>query len=215
MNYRNDILENKAFSFFKQLMYNIALGICIILVAVLILTFGFKFKLSKVESDSEAPNFYRGDMVVTKAQKEYKVGDIIQFLSYDDKGRATSVTHRLIGIVNDGGTDYYICHGDNVQPANPEKTTDTVPWREDADYIKSLIDQGKSITEIKSLARNLQTPKYANIEGKVLASARHYGTYVEFIKTHYMLFITLLLGIWCVSYTVQNEIEYKRMWRVM
>ncbi len=45
MNYNDQILENKSFNFFKQLMYNLALSICIMLVGVLILVYGFKFAL--------------------------------------------------------------------------------------------------------------------------------------------------------------------------
>ena len=57
MHYNDQILENKPFNFFKQLMYNIALAICIMLVGVLILVYGFKFRLYEVLSDSQYPYF--------------------------------------------------------------------------------------------------------------------------------------------------------------
>ena len=80
MNYNDQILENKTFNFFKQLMYNIALALCIMLVGVLIMVYGFKIRLYEVLSDSQYPVFKKGDMVVVVPQKEYKVGDIISYL---------------------------------------------------------------------------------------------------------------------------------------
>ena len=67
MNYSDQILENKAFNFFKQLTYNIALALCIMLVGVLVMVYGFGFKLYEVLSPSQAPYFTTGDMVIVKA----------------------------------------------------------------------------------------------------------------------------------------------------
>ena len=49
MNYKDDILENKAFNLFKQLIYNLALAICIMLVGVLVCTYGFNYELYVVQ----------------------------------------------------------------------------------------------------------------------------------------------------------------------
>ena len=210
MNYNDQILENKAFNFFKQVMYNIALAICIVLVGVLIMVYGFKIRLYEVLSDSQAPQFVKGDMVLVKAQNEYKVGDIIKF---DNNG--FPVTHRLIAIANRGGVDYYICHGDNVQSADPNNGAETAAWQHDAAYVQSLIDDNKTIEEIGTTAQNLQIVKLNQIEGTVITHFNNYGTYIQFIKTHYMLLIALVAGIWCISSTVQNEIDIKRCRRLV
>lgn len=208
MNYNDQILENKAFNFFKQLMYNIALAICIMLVGVLIMVYGFKIRLYEVLSDSQAPYFVKGDMVVVKPQKEYKVGDIVKF------DTSISVTHRLIAIVEDGGTDYYICHGDNVQSVDKTKGTDTANWKDDSAYIQAMIDEGKNLDYIKANTQNVQIVTLNQIEGTVITHIDNYGTYFQFIKDHSMLLIALVAGIWCISSTVQNEIDIKRCRRL-
>lgn len=209
MNYNDQILENKPFNFFKQLVYNLALAICIMLVGVLIMVYGFKFRLYEVLSDSQAPEFVKGDMVIVKGQDEYKVGDIIKF------DTSIAVTHRLIGIKTENNVDYYICHGDNVQSVNPANGADTAKWTEDRDYIEGLINQGLSIEDIKKSSQNIQVVKKSQIEGTVVAHIDNYGTYVKFIKEHYMLVIALVAGIWCISSTVQNEIDIKKARRLI
>ena len=209
MNYNDQILENKPFNFFKQLMYNIALSACIMLIGVLIMVYGFKFRLYEVLSDSQMPYFGKDDMVVVKAQKEYKVGDIIKF------DTTIPVTHRLIAIKTENNVDYYICHGDNVQSANPNNGAENAPWREDAQYIQSLIDDNKTLSEIKSSSQNIQVVTLNQIEGEVVSHLNNYGTYFQFIKTHYMLIIALVAGIWCISSTVQNEIDMRKSRRLM
>jgi len=207
MNYNDQILENKPFNFFKQLMYNIAVAICIMLVGVLIMVYGFKFRLYEVLSDSQAPYFVKGDMVVVKAQKEYKVGDIIKF-----NQEGLPVTHRLIAIMDD---TYYICHGDNVQSANPANGTDTAPWIEDAEYVQGLIDSNVTLENLKRSTQNIQITTLKQIEGTVVSHIDNYGTYFKFIKSHYMLLIALIAGIWCISNTVQNEIDIKKNRRLI
>ena len=209
MNYNDQILENRPFNFFKQLMYNIALSICIMLVGVLIMVYGFKFRLYEVLSNSQMPYFGTGDMVVVKPQEKYVVGDIIKF------DTSIPVTHRLIAIVSEGGTDYYICHGDNVQSANPASETYTAHWQEDADYVQGLIDEGKTKEEIKNLALNVQIVTYNQIGGKVVGHIDNYGTYFQFIQSHWGLLVALVGAVWCISSTVQNEIDIRKSRRLM
>ena len=209
MNYNDQILENKTFNFFKQLMYNIALALCVMLAGILIMVYGFKIGLYEVLSDSQAPVFKTGDMVVVKPQKEYQVGDIIKF------DTELSVTHRLIGIKTENNIDYYICHGDNVQSVNPNNGADTALWTEDVEYIKGLINENKTLQEIKSASQNIQVVTKSQIEGKVVAHMNNYGSYVRFIKEHYMLLIALVAGVWCISNTVQNEIDIKKCRRLV
>ena len=79
MNYANPIMENKILNTTKEIVYNISLAICIILFGVLIMVYGFKYQLYEILSDSEAPYFVTGDLIVVKEKPEYEVGDIIQF----------------------------------------------------------------------------------------------------------------------------------------
>ena len=209
MKYNDEILENKAFNFFKQTMYNLALVICIMLAGALIAVYGFGFRLYEVLSDSQAPEFVKGDMVIVKEQKEYKVGDIIKF------DTTLPVTHRLIAIYEEAdGTKQYICHGDNVQSANPAND-DIAPWKEDSKYVQGLIDAGNDVAYIKQNTNNLQFVKINQVEGKVVNHIKNYGTYFNFIKGHYMLLVALIAGIWCFSSTIQNEIDMKKCRRLM
>lgn len=210
MNYNDQILENKPFNFFKQLMYNIALSICIMLVGVLIMVYGFKFRLYEIKSDSQKPEFVTGDMVVVKAQDSYEVGDIVKF---DQNG--LPVTHRLIAIFNEGGKDYYICHGDNVQNADGSYTEES-GWVDDKDYVYGLWEDGMTVSQIKNkCGATIQVVALSQIEGTVVAHIDNYGSYFQFIKSHYMLLIALVAGIWCISSTVQNEIDMKKCRRLL
>ena len=213
MNYNDQILENKTFNFFKQLMYNIALAICIMIVGVLILVYGFKYKLYDVESNSQAPYYVEGDMVIVKAQDEYKVGDIIKFDESSTKTFPT--THRLIAILKDSkGETRYICHGDNVQ--NLDRSDADGKWEDDAEFIQALVDEGKSFNEILTAHNQLiQAPTLSQVEGKVVNHIDNYGDYLEFIKEHPMLLIALVAGVWCVSSTIQIEMDIKKARRLI
>lgn len=212
MNYNDEILENKPFNFFKQLTYNIALAICIMLVGVLILVHGFKFGLYEVLTGSEEPYLPTGCMVVVKAQDEYKVGDLIKF---DTSGKGSLPTvHRLVAII-DG---HYICHGDNTQNVDgsyPESIEDS-GWEDDAAFIQDLLENGATYETMISneLIKNVQTVDLNEIEGKVVAHIDNYGTYFKFIQDHSMLIIALVAGIWCFSNVIQNEIDMKKCRRL-
>lgn len=206
MNYSDQILENKAFNFFKQLMYNLALSICIMLVGVLILVYGFKFRLYEVLSWSQEPYFTKGDMVIVKPQDTYKEGDIIKF----NHGK-TPTTHRLVLIHEEAGKTYYICHGDNVEMFNSSKKKQD-SWEEQRDAVVSYLDE-HSISDLNSIL--IQVIQLKDIEGKVINHIDNWGTYFAFIKEHWMLFIAIIGGIWCVSTVVQNEIDYKKSVRLL
>ncbi len=208
MNYNDSILENKTFSFVKQLIYNIALSVCILLLIALVLVYGFKFQLYTVLSNSEYPYFAKGDMIVVKEQKEYKIGDIIQF----DYNIADPVAHRLIAIKTDTktNTDYYICHGDNVGSANPN-VKGTVHWKEDAEYLKNFTYE--QIVSSDSEVVNIQCVPENKIMGKALCKFKNFGDYFNMIKENKYVVITLIIGIWTVFSTIQNEIEMNKLKR--
>lgn len=213
MNYSDKILEHKEFNFFKQLMYNLALAICIMLVLALVAVYGFKFRLYEVLSDSQAPSFKTGDIVVVKAQPSYEVGDIIKF----NLETGMPVTHRLIGIYTDtDGTKYYFCHGDNNQSCQPSREDENgVPWIEERDYVHKVFEESSSFAEVKQKVVNTQIIKENQIEGLVVSHISNYGTYVQWIKDYYMLLVAIVLGIWTITQTIQNEIDMKRCRRLM
>ena len=208
MNYSDQILENKAFNLFKQLMYNLAVAICIMLLGVLVLVYGFKFKLYNVESDSQAPFYVKGDMVVVKAQESYEVGEILKF---DHNGLPT--THRLIYVMQENGKTYYVFHGDAVNDLDGSEVD--YKWEDDSAYVKNLVENKNYTISQLSKDATIQCHTFDKIEGKVVAWAKNYGAYFTFIKEHYMLFIALVAGIWCISSLVQNELEMKRSLRLL
>ena len=212
MNYNDQILEAKTFNFFKQLMYNIALSVCIILLGALIAVYGFKYQLYEVLSNSQYPYFKKGDMVVVKAQDEYNVGDIIKF---DQSG--APVSHRLVGIFTEktSGKTYYVCHGDNNGASNPALGKKIISWEEEVAYISSLINEDTTVKSLDSKAHDLQFVQYDQISGKVVTKLNNYGTYIKTIKNHAGLFITIIAGIWCFSTVIQNELDMKRARRLM
>ena len=191
MDYTDEILENKEFNFFKTLMYNIVLAICIILVVCLVLVYGFNFKPYEVLSDSMAPVFTAGDMIVVRPQDEYHEGDILKF---DNNG--LPVTHRLLEIREVNGTTYYLCHGDNVSDLTSEETK-AMSWEDVVDDV------------------TVQRVTLDNIEGKVITSFNNWGTYFNFIGDHKLLIIAIIVSIWCVSATIQNELEMRKNRRLM
>ena len=223
MNYNDSILENKGFNFFKQLIYNIAVAICIVLMFALILVWGFKFQLYKVLSDSEAPYFTEGDMIVVRKQDDYKVGDIIKFTYLDDS--PLNVTHRLVGIKQHNGKTYYIAHGDAVGTSNPFNASEgAVHWKKEVEFIENLtFEQVQGNKEIPSPSGNssatirrsqIQIVEKSAIDGKVLCWFANYGNYFEFIKEHKYLLIAMVVSVWCISGVIQNELELKKSRRL-
>lgn len=62
---------------------------------------------------------------------------------------------------------------------------------------------------------SIQRVTLPKIEGKVVASFDNWGSYFNFIGDHKLLIIAIIVSIWCVSATVQNEIEFKRDRRIL
>ena len=206
MNYNDEILENKTFNIFKQVLFDIVLAICIMLAIALVLVYGFKYKPYEVLSDSMYPVFKTGDMVVVKAQDDYEVGDIVTY-SFSS---GTLATHRIVSIKEHNGTTYYFTHGDNVQSPNPEDGSDPVEWKKVAEYI-----DGRTYEQVVAEDNaGIDVLTFSDIEGKVVTSIANYGTYVNFIAEHKLLFIAMIIAIWCICATVQNEIDMRRTRRI-
>ncbi len=195
MNYYDGILENKAFKFVKQLLYNIAVSICIILAFCLLFVYGFKFKPYNVLTGSMEPAIGVDDLVIVHSSKEYKVGDVLKFDQTGDNKLPT--VHRLIGIKE----GYYICHGDNTNYSYSVNKD----WHEEADAIKDM-----SYEELRAGSNNYQYVTANQIEGKVVGTLTNYGKYIDFIGKHKVLFITMIVGLWCITMVFQNEIEMSK-----
>ena len=206
MNYNDEILENKPFNIFKQVLFDIVLAICIMLAIALVLVYGFKYKPYEVLSDSMYPVFKTGDMVVVKAQDNYQIGDIVTYRL----GTTTLATHRIIAIKESNGTTYYITHGDNVESPNIENGSTPVDWDLDAEFLED-----KTYEDIlTNNYPNIDILEFSDIEGRVVTSIANYGTYVNFIAEHKLLFIVMIIAVWCICATVQNEIDMKRTRRI-
>jgi len=109
-----------------------------------------------------------GDIVTYKETNDYVAGDILSLNVYygtDFK--------RLLGVIEEYGVTYYICRGDNwldaVNPENPSQAS----WQEDAEYVQGLINEGKTLNEIKSLTRNCQFVPEEEVLGEVIAVNKH------------------------------------------
>lgn len=213
MNYSDSILENKAFNLFKQGLYYIVLSIVIILAGCLVLVYGFHFRPYNVLSDSMYPIYRAGDLVVVQPKDNYVVGDILKF---DQDGLA--VTHRCIAIFNYNSTTYYVCHGDNVQ--NVDGSVADQKWEDDVAYINENVDlDNVTSTDLFTIdgekVDNVQVVPESKIEGIVVTSFSQWGTYSSFIQEHNFLIIAIVVSIWCVVETIQNELDMKRSLRLL
>lgn len=225
MNYSDKILENKVFNLTKQLIFNIAVALCIILGVCLILVYGFGFTPYCVLTGSMSPDIQAGAMVVVKSQKEYKVGDVLTFKN--EGSPLDKVTHRLVAIATDAdGVTWYIAHGDATQSANINNGSNIASWEDDVAYLETLTNEElltgdkfsgakfeNASTEVK--VQNVQYILKSKIEGKVVTSINSWGTYVNEIANHKLLLIGMIIGIWCVTETVQNEVDMKRALRLL
>lgn len=217
MNYSYKILDNKIFNVIKELIKNVAIALCIVLAGCLILVYVFGFRPYKVLTPSMTPVLGVNDMVIVKSQKEYKVGDI---LTFSQSGAFDKVTHRLVAIAEDNqGVKWFICHGDATQSVNPENGSNTANWRDDVAYLETLTNEdlltANDNDSTNNKLQNVQYVKASQIEGKVVNSLDNWGLYINEIANHKLLLIGMIIAIWCVTETVQNEIDMKRALRLL
>lgn len=204
----------KVFNMVKQILFNIALTVCIFLGGILLIVWCGGFRLYEVSSTSQRPLFTTGDIVVVNAKTEYKVGDIIVF---KDGKTALPITHRIIGIYynTNGSIKAYICHGDNVESVNPNDDENLIiSWREDSKYIQNLINDGKTLAEIAGEVNDIQTASPKQVRGVVVTHIDDMGTVFAFIKKHYLFVICLILGVYIISDFIETNIivnQAKRM----
>lgn len=204
MKYDSSTNKNKIYDFTIELINHFVLALCILLIGCLVMVFVFGFKPYIVLSPSEAPHFYKDDIVIVKAQKEYKLGDILAF----NEGNKV-VSHRLVKIFEDAnGNLTYVCHGDAVQSSDGSDAK-----RDSGEYeISVLKDKDLNYCENNS---ELQVVKEKDAIGTVVATISRWGAYVNVIADHKLLFVTLVLAFWCLYTIMQNEVDIKqgsRLW---
>lgn len=95
--FREKLLKVKEYDWCKRLVYNLAWALFGALVIIILLVNIMSLRLDEVLTNSMYPVFSDRDVVVVMKQKEYKVGDIIEF-----KEGNRNTTHRLVEITEDG-----------------------------------------------------------------------------------------------------------------
>lgn len=105
-----------------------ASSILVVAIAILIVVSLYpvtgNYKIFVVQSGSMEPSIKTGGVVVSKPQDKYGIGDVITFKT--SGGKLESVTHRIVGIENEGGKESFATKGDanNSEDKNrvaPEK----------------------------------------------------------------------------------------------
>ena len=216
MNYNDQILENKPFNFTKQLIFNIALSICIMLAIWLVVGYTCGYGNYNVLSRSEQPYLMKGDLAIIQKTNKFEVGDLLHFKMIEKIPGIIGDTavHRLIRIVEYNGETYYICHGDNdtYEVEGSYHKPNSGGYQDDIDYINTL-----SVQEIwnRSDLNNIQRVHHKDALGKVVMSVSGLGDYFSFVEDNTALFITMVIGVWCVSSVIQTTIDInktRRLW---
>lgn len=88
----------------KELVYNLSLALFVALIIIVALVNILNIRLDQVLSDSMYPAFNQKDIIVVMKQKDYEVGDVIEFRQGDK-----NVAHRLVDITSEG---IYVAKGD-------------------------------------------------------------------------------------------------------
>ena len=88
-----------------------------------------------------------GDTVTVKPQSVYSKEEVIRF-NY----QGMMYVSRIVGIFEENGVKYFVCHGDGDKSINPANAIYDYEYADDVAYIKSLIDAGKTKAEIEKLS---------------------------------------------------------------
>ncbi len=120
-----NILDNRIFHVVMNVVSSVVLVFSIAICAMVVISTksttgvanlgGYSFL--SVKSDSMEDVFYEGDLIVVRRYDkthQYKVDDIISFITYDSVGNKLINTHRIVEIKNKNGYISYITKGDNV-----------------------------------------------------------------------------------------------------
>jgi len=128
-----------------------------ILVVLLLVGFSVAFtmlpiknniKLLTVMSGSMEPTIGVGSVVVVRPSQEYKVGDVITYISHGAKDSNDTTTHRIYEIKQQDGVKTYITKGDfnetpDMRPVDKEKISGKVVLK--VPYIGYLLGYIKTL----------------------------------------------------------------------
>ena len=100
----------------------------------------FGFATAAVATGSMAPAIDAGDLIVTRAQKSYAVGDIVTYLAPD----GTSTTHRIVAVSG----ETYTMQGDANNAPDPSVSADAIVGK----VVCALPGLGAAVTFLQSPA---------------------------------------------------------------
>ncbi len=185
---------SKIFGFIKKLALNLAIALCIILFVALLLIYGFGFKPYSVQSASMSPAFNKGDLIIVKKAKTYKVGDVLQF-NYS----GLNISHRLLKVLNRNGKIIFVCHGDAL--GHLDGSLSAQNWQYDAKLL-----QNKNYYEIAQYD-DVQLVEEGEVSGKVETVFKGYGTAFDFASSHKFAIISWVVIFWLGLAIIDNELD--------
>ena len=121
-----------------------------------------------VHSKSMYPILDAGYVVTAMPTDNYTVGSLAVY-DFDEEYHNV---HRIIGKFEEGGTIYYVLHGDQ----NPSAVlgAEYTSWEYDAEHIQWLIDTGKTLAEIKELTKCVDIVSQDKMLGEVIGVNDYY-----------------------------------------
>lgn len=105
-------------SYFYVSIFALLILLAVIL-AISIFNIPGNYKILVVESGSMEPAIKRGGIVITKPQEIYQKNDVITIT--ESANPKVSLTHRIVGIENKGGSTFFITKGDANENPDMEK----------------------------------------------------------------------------------------------
>ena len=162
MNYKNKKLKFN-FDLLKQLLHNLVLASCVAIIAAFVVVHFSNSAISVVLSASMSPEIVPNDVLVVKKQKEYFVGDIIQF---DDESTGLNITHRIVSVKQGQTGPVYVCKGDaeKLLPEQNCNKKEELTNMSDYELLNTM-----TINEIKiRFSDKLQFVEYPQIKGKIV-----------------------------------------------
>lgn len=88
----------------------------IIAISVILILVHSKISFFKVATSSMEPEIKKGSIIITAEKQKYEVGDVA---SYKEGKNSTVVTHRIIKILKNEDTYFFIFKGDNNENQDP------------------------------------------------------------------------------------------------
>lgn len=105
-----------------QTLFTVIIFAVVLLIVVSFLPIPGNYKLLIVQSGSMEPAIHTGSVVVVKPAESYKAGDIITF---SDKGKDKTTTHRVLDLEVISGQTQYITKGDANNAEDTSKVSES------------------------------------------------------------------------------------------